>query len=111
MTEEQNEPEELANPEAMDKDHGAIESPKSLRKPKKRKRESVVEDPDDAADTALKKHKTILSKFEKVSKKAQEKIQNPQGLKDSAGEEQEDRPQAVLHGELSACFRCRINID
>ncbi|KAL5375830.1 hypothetical protein DPSP01_010935 [Paraphaeosphaeria sporulosa] len=64
-------------------------APKQPKKPKKRKRDSDVM-PDPAQDEATpKKHKAVLSKFEKVSRKVKEQPQQPP-------EEQESKPDVVL---------------
>jgi hypothetical protein len=68
----------------------STDSPRSTKEPKKRKRESIHEE--DAATP--KKHKSILSKFEKVSRKAQEHVQQHDG---EAEPEQEMEPE-VLRG-------------
>ncbi|KAF2683637.1 P-loop containing nucleoside triphosphate hydrolase protein [Lentithecium fluviatile CBS 122367] len=72
------------------------ESPKAIKKPKKRKREAVADDADAEAEATPKKHKSILSKFEKVSQKAQEHAQR----RHDTGVESDDAPaedQRVLH--------------
>jgi ATP-dependent RNA helicase DDX51/DBP6 len=73
--------------------------PDAVKKPKKRKRDPAVDDVKGDAEAGSKKHKSILSKFEKVSKKAQEHALKRQ----EAGEESDDVPekeQRVLRGRL-----------
>ena len=75
----------------------AYPSPSSNKKPKKRKRDSAVNDAIEDTEGSPKKHKSILSKFEKVSKKAREHTLKRQ----EAGEESDDAPareQPVLRG-------------
>ncbi|KAG9191584.1 ATP-dependent RNA helicase DDX51/DBP6 [Alternaria panax] len=50
-------------------DHAAVEVPKTIKKPKKRKRDA--EAANDQDDEVSKKHRNILSKFEKASKLAE----------------------------------------
>lgn len=63
---------------------------KQPKKPKKRKRDSeAIPDPEQDDAATPKKHKAVLSKFEKVSRKAKEQLhQEP--------EEQESKPEVVL---------------
>jgi hypothetical protein len=71
--------------------------PSSDKKPKKRKRDTVADTADEEADAGSKKHKSILSKFEKVTKKAQEHALKRQ----EDGEELDDasnKAQPVLRG-------------
>ncbi|KAF1950058.1 P-loop containing nucleoside triphosphate hydrolase protein [Byssothecium circinans] len=64
---------------------------RSAKKPKKRKRESNVDDNDTASP---KKHKTIFSKFEKVSRKAQEEARK-QDEEPEQEQDQEDEPEVL----------------
>ncbi|KAF1833103.1 P-loop containing nucleoside triphosphate hydrolase protein [Decorospora gaudefroyi] len=73
-----------SDPELIE-ETAALDTPKSIKKPKKRKRDiDAVEDQD---DDVSKKHKSILSKFEKSSKLAEAKSQGvenevPKGLEE-----------------------------
>ncbi|KNG44391.1 p-loop containing nucleoside triphosphate hydrolase protein [Stemphylium lycopersici] len=64
------------------------DAPKSIKKPKKRKRE--VEVANDDNDEVSKKHKNILSKFEKASKLAEAKSQQHEEEATKGDEEQEE---------------------
>jgi ATP-dependent RNA helicase DDX51/DBP6 len=55
------------------RDSAAVEAPKTVKKPKKRKRDA--EAANDQDDEVSKKHKNILSKFEKAAKLAEAKSQ------------------------------------
>jgi ATP-dependent RNA helicase DDX51/DBP6 len=55
------------------RDSAAVEAPKTVKKPKKRKRDA--EAANDQDDEISKKHKSILSKFEKAAKLAEAKSQ------------------------------------
>jgi ATP-dependent RNA helicase DDX51/DBP6 len=61
-------------------------TPKPAKKPKKRKRDSEARD--EEPEETSKKHKAIFSKFEKVSKLAEARSQQPDG-EDSQGDEEQ----------------------
>lgn len=69
-------------------------TPKTSKRPKKRKSE-VVDEQNDHGEEASKKHKAVLSKFEKASKLAEAR-------KDEAVEKAEE-PEEDLHGKPSNC--------
>ncbi|KAI2480315.1 SrmB Superfamily II DNA and RNA helicase [Pyrenophora tritici-repentis] len=75
---------------APEEEVAAVDSPKPSKKPKKRKREADVANDQD--EEVSKKHKNILSKFEKAAKLAEAK--NQQGEDETIEEAKE---QEVLH--------------
>lgn len=100
------EPETASNSAQATVRDAADSSPKSDKKPKKRKRDPVVDDADEEAEAGSKKHKSILSKFEKVSKKAEEYALKRQ----EAGEDSDDEPakeQPVLRGRSHRTEQCQ----
>lgn len=75
-------------------------TPHSSEKQKKRKRDSNIEERNDPADEITpKKHKSILSKFEKVTKKAQE-VRKRQAEDGDADDASAQGPEEVLRGML-----------
>jgi ATP-dependent RNA helicase DDX51/DBP6 len=80
----------IAPASAIVEEFEAVETPKSIKKPKKRKREAEVANGQD--EEASKKHKNVLSKFEKAAKLAEAKSQ--QGEEDVTHEAE---GQEVLH--------------
>jgi ATP-dependent RNA helicase DDX51/DBP6 len=80
-------PERIASPAVE-----AAATPKSAKKPKKRKRDT--EAPIEADEETLKKHKAIFNKFEKVSKLAEARSQRQDG---EESDEKDDQPAEELH--------------
>jgi ATP-dependent RNA helicase DDX51/DBP6 len=78
--------------EAPNTEQAQSSTPKSAKKPKKRKREAEPVEEQDAETS--KKHKAIFSKYEKVSKLAEARIQTKD---DEESVEEEDEPQEELH--------------
>jgi ATP-dependent RNA helicase DDX51/DBP6 len=73
------------------------------KKPKKRKRESVADSVIEEDESTPKKHKSIMSKFDKVSKQAQE---HAQSLRDR-GEESDDAPAEEVQVLRGKAYRKR----
>ncbi len=65
----------------------SIETTKSIKKPKKRKKDAEAKSLDEGDEQNLKKHKNVLSKFGNVSKLAQIRSQNPEEEHNSQEEE------------------------
>ncbi|KAF1939904.1 P-loop containing nucleoside triphosphate hydrolase protein [Clathrospora elynae] len=81
--------EAVASSPAPDVETAAAEAPKSIKKPKKRKRDVEAQEEDEEVS---KKHKNILSKFEKAARLAEARSQR--------GEEEEVTTGAVEQEEL-----------
>ncbi|PSN75004.1 P-loop containing nucleoside triphosphate hydrolase protein [Corynespora cassiicola Philippines] len=78
--------------ESSPADNAAVETPKSIKKPKKRKRESQVAE-QEVEEATSKKHKSILSKFEKVARKAEARQDTDQ----EPAEQQDEEQHVELH--------------
>jgi ATP-dependent RNA helicase DDX51/DBP6 len=74
----------------------SVETPKSIKKPKKRKRETQEDAQAEVEEATPKKHKAVLSKFERSSKHA-EAVRSA-AKAEPHEEQQEEKPVEELHG-------------
>jgi ATP-dependent RNA helicase DDX51/DBP6 len=77
-----------------------VASPAPSKKPKKRKRDSGVEEPDETEEATPKKFKGVLSKFEKSSKRAEAVREDEDNRQD-----QDEEPAEELHGTFADCIK------